>query len=102
MTSPAVRQDLVGLEVFSRDGAKLGKIKSIVGDGESAAEYLVIGRFLARDLVIPADTVEAPGDRVVVPHGSSFIDSAPSVKAKGAISPAEAARLEAFFRSPAV
>ena len=101
MTSPAVRQDLVGLEVFSRDGARLGKIKNIVGDGESAAEYLVIGRFLARDLVIPADTVEVPGDRVVVPHGSSFIDSAPSVKAKGAISPADAARLEDFYRSPA-
>jgi sporulation protein YlmC with PRC-barrel domain len=91
----------VGLEVFSRDGARLGKIKNIVGDGESAAEYLVIGRFLARDLVIPADTVEVPGDHVVVPHGSSFIDSAPSVKAKGAISPADAARLEDFFRSPA-
>ena len=58
MTSPAVRQDLVGLEVFSRDGARLGKIKNIVGVGESAAEYLVIGRFLARDLVIPAARLE--------------------------------------------
>ena len=102
MTPSAVRQDLVGLEVFSRDGAKLGKIKAIVGDGESSAEYLVVGRFLARDLVIPADTVEMPGDRVVVPHGSSFIDSAPSIKAKGAITPAEAARLEDFFHPPAV
>ena len=42
MTPSAVRQDLVGLEVFSRDGMKLGKIKTIVGDGESAAEYLVV------------------------------------------------------------
>jgi sporulation protein YlmC with PRC-barrel domain len=101
MAPAAVRQDLVGLEVYSRDGTKLGKIKTIVGDGESAAEYLVVGRFLAHDLVIPADTVEMPGDRVVVPHGSSFIDNAPSVKAKGSISPADAARLEGFFRPPA-
>ena len=100
MTPFAVRQDLVGLGVFSRDGMKLGKIKTVVGDGESAAEYLVVGRFLARDLVIPADTVEMPGDRVVVPHGSSFIDSAPAIKAKGSISPADAARLEDFFRPP--
>ena len=101
MASPVVRQELVGLEAFSRDGTKLGKIKSVVGDGESPAEYLVIGRFLAHDLVIPTDTVEMPGDRVVVPHASSFIDSAPAVKAKGAILPADAARLEHFYRPPA-
>ena len=100
MAPSAVRLDLVGLGVFSRGGTKLGKIKSVVGDGESAAEYLVVGRFLAHDLVIPADTVELPGDRVVVPHGSSFIDSAPVVKAKGSISPADAARLEDFYRPP--
>jgi sporulation protein YlmC with PRC-barrel domain len=101
MASSVVRQDLVGLEAFSRDGTKLGKIKAVVGDGESSAAYLVIGRFLARDLVIPVDAVETPGDRVVVPHGSSFLDSAPAIKAKGAISPQDAARLEAFYRSSA-
>lgn len=99
MESSTVRQNLVGLEVFSREGTKLGKIKGVVDDGESTAEYLVIGRFLARDMVIPLDTVETPGDRVVVPHGSSFLASAPTVKAKGRISPADAARLERFFRT---
>lgn len=99
MESSAIAQNLVGLEVFSQDATKLGKIKGVVDDGESAAEYLVVGRFLARDMVIPLDAVEMPGDRVVVPHGSSFLANAPTVKAKGRISPEDAARLERFFRT---
>jgi hypothetical protein len=101
MASSVVLQELVGLEAFSRDGIKLGKIKGTVGDGGSSAQYLVVGRFLAHDLLVPADAVELSGDRVVIPHGSSFIASAPTIKAKGAISPADAARLEDFYRAPA-
>jgi len=69
--------DLVGLKAFSREGAKLGKVKSVVSDDAETRDYLVIARSLRRDLVIPIDTVATPGDRVVVPHTSSFCDSAP-------------------------
>ena len=93
----SVGLDLVGLVAFSRDGTKLGKLKDVVSDGESASQYLVIGRRLARDLVIPADVVEMTGERVVVPFASSFLNCAPAIKVKGAVSPEERRRLEAFY-----
>ena len=91
--------DLVGLKVFSRDGSKLGKVKSFVSDDAETRDYLVIGRRLSRDLVIPLDTVETPGDRVVVPHSGAFCDSAPAVKAGGPISAEDGDRLESFYRA---
>jgi hypothetical protein len=90
--------DLVGLKAFSRDGTKLGKVKSFVSDDSETRDYLIIGGPLRRDLVIPIDTVETPGDRVVVPHNSAFCDNAPAVKAGGAISADDGNRLENFYR----
>jgi len=93
----AVQRDLVGLVAFSRDGTKLGKIKAVI-DGPDASAYAVIGRFLARDLVVPAEVLDTSGDRLVVPFSSSFIDMAPAVKAKDVVSPEEHDRLEQFFK----
>jgi ribosomal 30S subunit maturation factor RimM len=96
MASP-VGLDLVGLAAFSREGTKLGKLKDVFTDSESSSEYLVIGRRMTRDLVIPADVAEIEDKRVLVPFASSFLNSAPAVKSKGAISPDERDRLEAFY-----
>ena len=52
------RADLVGCEAFSRDGHKIGKVKEVIGDPESASECLVIKYGLFRDLVVPVDVVE--------------------------------------------
>ena len=52
--------DLVGLKAFSREGAKLGKVKSVVSDDAETRDDLVIARSLRRDLVIPIDTVATP------------------------------------------
>jgi hypothetical protein len=93
----SVGLDLVGLVAFSREGTKIGKLKNVLSDGESSPEYLVIGRRLSRDLVIPADVVEMDGDRVVVPFASSFLNSAPAVKAKGVVSSEERGRLQDFY-----
>jgi ribosomal 30S subunit maturation factor RimM len=93
--------DLVGLVVFSREGTKLGKLTDVISDGGAAAEYLVISRFLARDLVIPADVVEMPDHRVVVPFSDGFLACAPVVKAKGAVSSEDRGRLEAFYHAGA-
>lgn len=93
--------EYVGLEAFSREGTKLGKIKQVLGDHDSGAEYLVIGRRLSRDLVIPAAMVEPPGDRVVVPRASSFLNCAPVVNTKGVISPEDAGRLRTFYATSA-
>jgi len=91
--------DLVGLKVFSRDGTKLGKVKSFVSDAAETRDYLVIGGLLRRDLIVPIDTVDTPGDRVVVPHSSAFCDNAPTVRAGGAISGEDGERLESYFRA---
>lgn len=85
----------VGRVVYAKDGTKIGKLKGLVGDG---APYLVVGRLLSRDLLIPADLAEESGDRLVLPFGSSFLDSAPQIKAKGEPSAEERARLERFYR----
>jgi hypothetical protein len=97
----SVGLDLVGLTAFSREGTKLGKLKDVISDGETSSEYLVVGRFLARDLVIPADVVEMPDHRVVVPFSDGFLDCAPAFKAKGALSAEDRSRLEAFYHAPA-
>ena len=94
-----VVHELVGLEAFSRDGAKLGKVRALIGDDATDRTYLVISRFLARDLVVPMDVVEAPGAKVVVPHGSAFIDSAPSFRVKGMLTRQEGDRLESFYQA---
>ena len=85
MTLVALR-DLVGLQAFSEDGTKIGKVKDVITDRDAAAEYLVIGRFLTQ-LVVPAEVANSPGECVVVRFSSSFLDMAPSIRAKGTILP---------------
>ncbi len=91
--------ELVGLEAFSRDGVKLGKVRALIGDDATDRTYLVISRFLARDLIVPLDAVETPGAKVVVPHGGAFIDSAPSFKVKAMLTHDEGDRLESFYQA---
>jgi ribosomal 30S subunit maturation factor RimM len=92
-----VGRDLVGMTVFSRDGSKVGKIKAVISDDSGARQFLVVGRFLAHDLVIPVDATEAKEKRVVVPRSSSYLNCAPDVRAQGAVSAADADRLETFY-----
>jgi ribosomal 30S subunit maturation factor RimM len=94
-------QDLVGLEALSRDGDKIGKIKSVICDPESS-ECLVIKVSLFHDLVVPADVVEKQGESVTLPFTRSFLDVAPRVATKGELSSKERARLETFFHPSAV
>lgn len=96
MASALVR-DLVGLTAFSRDGTKLGKVKDVL-DGCEGGDYLVIGRMLSHSLVVPAGVVEMPGDRVVVPFNSPFLDMAPSIKAKGTLSAQDCEHLKRYFQ----
>jgi len=95
MTSSA--QELVGLEAFSREGDKIGKIKEVICDPESASECLVIKYGLFRDLVVPADVVKKQGECVTVPFTHSFLDVAPRVATKGKLSSKERDRLEHFY-----
>jgi ribosomal 30S subunit maturation factor RimM len=97
MTMPSAR-DLVGLDAFSRDGDKIGKVKDVVGCAESDAECLVIKCGFFRDLVVPADVIEKQDAGITIPFAHSFLDVAPRVASKGTLSSQETARLRQFFR----
>jgi hypothetical protein len=89
--------DLMGLEVRSRDGDKLGKIAGVIDDPESGCQYLVIKRALHRDLVVPATVVDRQDEIVTMPFGSAFLDVAPRVAKRGELSSEERSRLEHFY-----
>lgn len=94
-------QDLVGLEAVSRDGDRIGRIKSVICDPASS-ECLVIKYSLFHDLVVPADVVERQGQSVTLPFTRSFLDIAPHVATKGELSIEESSRLQTFYHPSAV
>lgn len=91
-------QTFVGLEAYSQDGEKIGKVRDVISDPESDTEDCLVikyGRF--RDLVVPADVVQKQGERITVPFTSSFLDIAPRVGTNGKLSGGERNQLEHFF-----
>jgi ribosomal 30S subunit maturation factor RimM len=90
-------RDFVGVPAFSRDGSKLGKVKNVIQGGE--ADYLVVGGFLSRGLVIPAEVVKADGGSITVPFMSSYLDMAPSIDTKKPISAADRDRLRSYYHT---
>jgi hypothetical protein len=97
MTTVADRH-FVGLPAYSRDGSKLGKVKDVVDIGE-AAQCLVIGSLFSRRLLIPSDVIQERGDAVVVPFTMSYLDMAPIVDPKAAISADDRDRLRAYYHT---
>jgi ribosomal 30S subunit maturation factor RimM len=95
-------QELVGLEAFSREGDKVGKIKDVICDPGSLTDCLVIKHSLRHDLVVPADIVERHEQRVTIPFGSSYLDMAPRPAKKGELSNEDRARLEKFYHPTSV
>jgi ribosomal 30S subunit maturation factor RimM len=89
--------DFVGLEAYSRDGGKIGKVKEVLRDPDSASDCLVIKYGLFRDLIVPADVIEKQGTRVSVPFNRNFLDTAPRIPAKGQLTSEQRARVERFF-----
>ena len=86
-------QGLVGREVYSNDGHKVGEIKEVVpGD-----EYVVIRRFLFAKLVVPVKAMEWSGGRLIVAQALMYLDMAPTVGRKRGLSMKGKARLDEFF-----
>ena len=90
------RRDVVGREAFSRDGSRIGKVKQVLGEGD--ARYLVIGRFLGREVVVPESVTEQQDDELRLPFATSFLGSSPRVKVKAGLSEADRRRLDEFYR----
>ena len=99
MASPT--KELVGLGAFANDGTKLGKVKGVITDPQTSTEYLLIGGFLAPDLVVPMSVAERSGPRVELPFAASYLDMAPKLKSKGTVSPEDGAKLAEFYHSRA-
>lgn len=97
MTTVADRH-YVGLPAFSQEGSKLGKVKDVVDSGESA-RYLVIGSVFSRRLVVPSDVIEERGDAVIVPFTMSYLDMAPIINVKEAITTSDRDRLRDYFHT---
>jgi hypothetical protein len=95
-------QELVGLEAFSREGDKIGRIKDVICDPGALSECVVIKHSLRRDLVVPADVVERRGEGVTVPFGSSYLHVAPRIATKGELSSEDRERLERFYHPATV
>jgi sporulation protein YlmC with PRC-barrel domain len=95
-------QELVGLEAFSREGDKIGRIKDVICDPGALSDCVVIKHSLRRDLVVPADVVERRDEGVTVPFGTSYLHVAPRIATKGELSGEDRARLERFYHPAAV
>ena len=60
----SIPQDLVGREVYARDGGKVGEIKELVYEGE----YCVVRRSWLCKLVVPVRAIDSSGDRLLSYH----------------------------------
>jgi hypothetical protein len=93
---PIDRRILVGRDVYSRDDLKVGEVKGVTGD----AEFIVVGRTLSDDLLIPMDELHEVGGRLEIRRTRSYLDNAPEVDADN-VSADDRRRLERFFRARA-
>ncbi len=91
MTSAS--QDLVGQEVYARDGVKIGQIKDLLYGGE----YVSVRRSFFSTIVVPVGTLEDSGGRLTVPLTSSYLDNAPKVGAKTELSPEAKGLIDRFY-----
>ena len=89
-------QDLVGQAVYARDDTMIGRVKELVYEGEYV-EYVVVRRSLLSKLVVPVGAIESSGDRLLIPHTSSYLDNAPKVDTKHPLSAKDRSLLEHFY-----
>ncbi len=89
----SVTQELVGRQVYSRDGDKIGEIKEVIYGGE----YVLIRRSFYSKLVAPVGAIESSGERLTIPHSSGYVQHAPQVDPKRELSAADKDRLGRFF-----
>jgi hypothetical protein len=88
-----ISQDLVGRDVYARDGVKAGQIKELIYDGE----YVTLRRSFFSTIVVPVRVIEDSGGRLTIPLTSSYLDNAPKVDTKHDLSPGDRAHLDSFY-----
>ena len=86
-------QDLVGRDVYARDGVKAGQIKELVYGGD----YVTLRRSFFSTIVVPVGMLEDSGGRLTIPLTSSYLDNAPKIDTKHDLSPSDKAHLDSFY-----
>jgi len=87
------RHILVGRDVDARDDMMIGEIKGVSGD----AEFVIVDRPLAGDLLIPMDELHEVGGRLEIRRTKSYLDDAPHVDSEN-MTLDDRQRLEEFYR----
>jgi hypothetical protein len=90
------RRILVGRDVYSRDDLKVGEISGVSGD----AEFVIVSRPPARDLLIPMDEFHEVHGRLEIRRTRSYLDGAPDVQPDH-LTLDDRQRLEEFYRTRA-
>ena len=88
-----ISQDLVGHDVYARDGVRLGQIKELVYGGE----YVTLRRSFFSTIVVPVEMIDRSGSRLTIPLTSSYLDNAPKIDTKEDLSPSDKAHLDSFY-----
>jgi ribosomal 30S subunit maturation factor RimM len=86
-------QDLVGRDIYARDGEKLGAIKEVACQGEC----VLVRRGAFSKLVVPLAAITGANDRLVIPLTAAYLDNAPKVDSKKPLSAGERTRLGDFY-----
>jgi sporulation protein YlmC with PRC-barrel domain len=89
----AIQQDLVGREVYARDGDKIGQVKELAYDGE----YVVVRRSFFSKIVVPVSALEVSGERLTIPLAASYLNNAPSIDTKYPLSDKDKGYLDRFY-----
>ena len=90
------RHILVGRDVHASDDVKVGEVKGVTGD----AEFVIVDRPLAGELLIPMDELHEVGGRLETRHTKAYLDDAPEVDSD-AMTLDDRQRLEEFYRTRA-
>jgi hypothetical protein len=90
------RHILVGRNVYSHDDLAVGEVKGVSAD----AGYVIVGRPLSSDLLVPMDELHEIGGRLEIRRTRAYLDDAPEVD-PDAMTLEDRRRLEVFYRTRA-
>lgn len=72
--------DYVGLDVYAKDGKKLGWVRpTTLERGVEEVDYLIVERLWARATAVPLSVVERTERGLLVPFPTQFVKHAPHV-----------------------
>jgi uncharacterized protein (TIGR02271 family) len=93
-------QQVIGKDVYSTDGDKIGAVGQVYLDDESGApEWVSVktGLFGTKESFVPLDKASVSGDRLEVAFVKDQVKNAPRIDVDGDLSPAEEDELYTYY-----